>query len=351
MSACHVSSRMTLIRFLIPCVFATAACLSAPAFADPVADFYTDKSMTLIIGSDIGAGYDAQGRLMARHLGRFIPGHPNIIVQNMPAAGSLAAANHLYNISAKDGTVFGLMMRNILTAAMTNPKAVLFDIGKFKWIGSLATENGVMIAWHTAPHKTPADLFNQQLIVGGTTGTDTEISARLLNEFIGTKFKVVTGYKGNAEVQLAMERGEVQGMANLSWSNLKNVKSDYLANNSVRILLQNSLQKAPDLPDVPLALDFAKDEEGRKVMELYFGQKLAARPVMAPPGVPADRLTALRTAFMAMGDDPRFQEDAVKSKLEINPTSYEVVEKVIASITSTPEPIVKRFFDVTSPQK
>ncbi|HTI88514.1 MAG TPA: tripartite tricarboxylate transporter substrate-binding protein [Alphaproteobacteria bacterium] len=326
-------------------------CFTDSAVADPVTDFYSDKQMTLIIGSDIGAGYDAQGRLMARHIGRFIPGNPNIVVQNMPAAGSLAAANHLYNIAPKDGTYFGMMMRNILTAQMTNPSAVRFDVAKFSWIGSLATENGVMIAWHTAPHKTVQDLLTRPLIVGGTTGTDTEISARLLNEFIGTKFKIVAGYKGNNDVELAMERGEVEGMANLSWSNLKNVKADYLKNNEVRILLQNSLEKAPDLPDVPLATDYAKDSQGRQVMELYFSQKLAARPVMAPPGVPADRLKAIREAFLKMAADPKFQADAEKSRLEVNPAGYETVEKVIASITSASPEVTKRFFEATTPQK
>lgn len=349
MSICR---RVPIFAHFLAAAVATAGCLlTAPAFSESLEDFYSDKQVTLIIGSDIGAGYDAQGRLMARHIGRFMPGHPNIVVQNMPAAGSLAAANHLYNIAPKDGTVFGMMMRNVLTAAMTNPDAVRFDISKFSWIGSLATENGVMIAWHTAPQKTVDDLLKQPLIVGGTTGTDTEISARLLNEFIGTKFKIVAGYKGNAEVELAMERGEVEGMANLSWSNLKNVKADYLKNNLVHILLQNSLEKAPDLANVPLATDFAKDAEGRKVMELYFSQKLAARPVMAPPGLPADRLKALRTAFMVMADDPKFQEDAEKSKLEVNPAGYESVEKVIATITSAPPEVTKRFFEATTPKK
>jgi tripartite-type tricarboxylate transporter receptor subunit TctC len=335
----------------VPAAVLAGLLITGPAFADPVADFYSDKAMTLIIGSDIGAGYDAQGRLMARHIARFIPGNPNIVVQNMPAAGSLAAANHLYNIAPKDGTYIGMMMRNILTAQMTNPSAVRFDVAKFSWIGSLATENGVMIAWHTAPHKTVQDLLTRPLIVGGTTGTDTEISARLLNEFIGTKFKIVAGYKGNNDVELAMERGEVEGMANLSWSNLKNVKADYLKNNEVRILLQNSLEKAPDLPDVPLATDYAKDPQGRQVMELYFSQKLAARPVMAPPGVPTDRMRAIRGAFLKMADDPKFQADAEKSRLEVNPTGYETVEKVIAAITSASPEVTKRFFEATAPQK
>src|SRR4051812_7990261 len=165
--------RVRVSRCSLAATAAVVACLAAAsASADTVADFYAEKPITLIIGSDIGAGYDAQGRLMALHIGRHIPGNPNIVVQNMPAAGSLAAANHLYNIAAKDGTFFGMMMRNILTAQMTNPTAVRFDITKFNWIGSLATENGVMIAWHAAPHTTVQDLLTKQLIVGGTTGTD-----------------------------------------------------------------------------------------------------------------------------------------------------------------------------------
>jgi tripartite-type tricarboxylate transporter receptor subunit TctC len=187
------------------------------------------------------------------------------------------------------------------------------------------------------------------MIVGGTTGTDTEITARLLNEFTGTKLKIVTGYKGNADVQLAMERGEIQGMGNISWSNLKRLS--YLPNNQVRILMQNALEKAPELPDVPLALDFAKSDIDRKVLELFFGQRLVARPVVAPPNLPADRVAILRAAFVALGKDPEFNADAKKSKLEVDPTSHEAVSAVIATIASASPEVVKLFSEATAPRK
>jgi tripartite-type tricarboxylate transporter receptor subunit TctC len=329
-----------------------AAGWAGQASAQSVADFYGDKQVIVIVGAAVGGGYDAQGRLMARYLGAFIPGRPNLVAENMPAAGSLAAANHLFNIAAKDGTVIGLMQRNVLTAGLTSSSAVRFDIGKFNWIGSLANETGLVATWRTAPVKTAADLSRQEIIVGATIGTDTEITARLLNELTGTRLKIVSGYKGNADVLLAMERGEVQGIADESWSNLKTTKPGYLKDNLIRLLMQNALQKAPDVPgNPPLSLDFAKNDQDRKVMELYFGQKVVARPVLAPPGVPADRLKALREAFDAMGKDPAFRKAAVDSKLELNPTSYAAVDKVIGLIAATPPDIAKRFSEATAPRK
>lgn len=322
------------------------------AEADSVSDFYAGKQMIVIVGAAVGGGYDAQGRQMARYLGKFIPGNPSLVVENMPAGGSIAAANHIFNIAAKDGTVIGLMQRNVLTAGMTSPSVVHFDIGKFNWIGSLANETGLLATWHTAPVATAADLFKNEIIVGATIGTDTEITARLLNELTGTKMKIVTGYKGNADVLLAMERGEVQGIGDESWSNLKTTKPGYLKDHQIRLLMQNALEKAPDVPgDPPLSLDFARNAKDREVMELYFGQKVVARPVLAPPGVPADRLKALRTAFDSMGKSSEFRDAAVAAKLELNPTSYEAVEKVIDLITATPPDIAKRFNEATAPRK
>jgi tripartite-type tricarboxylate transporter receptor subunit TctC len=319
------------------------------AHSQPQTDFYAGKRINLVMGSDVGGGYDALARLTARHLGHFIPGNPAVIVQAMPGGSGLIAANYLYNIAEKDGTELGLVMRNVLTAALTNPESARFDIAKFNWIGSLASESGMVIAWHTAGKEKAADLFQSEMIVGGTTGTDTEITARLLNEFTGTKLKIVTGYKGNADVQLAMERGEIQGMGNISWSNLKRLS--YLPNNQVRILMQNALEKAPELPDVPLALDFAKSDIDRKVLELFFGQRLVARPVVAPPNLPADRVAILRAAFVALGKDPEFNADAKKSKLEVDPTSHEAVSAVIATIASASPEVVKLFSEATAPRK
>jgi tripartite-type tricarboxylate transporter receptor subunit TctC len=329
---------------------AIGICLAA--VSAQAADFYAGKQMILIIGADTGGGYDAQGRLMARHIGQFIPGHPNIIVQNMPAAGSLVAANTLYAISPKDGTTFGFVQRGVLTAKITNPSGVHYEVDKFNWIGNLSTESAVTVAWHTSAVKTTGDLFKKEFIVGGSgPNIDTETTPRILNALIGTKFKIVSGYKGTTDIVLAMERGEVDGLADWSWSNVKTRKADYLKEGKIVLLMQSALQKEPDLPNVPLALDYAKTESDRKVMELFFSQKTAARPVLAPPGVPAERVAILRAAFMKMAQDPQFLKDADKSKLEIDPTSGESVEAIVKLIASAPPDVLKRLTAALAVQK
>ena len=285
---------------------------------------------------------------MARFLGQFIPGNPTVIVENMPAGGSLAAANYLYNIAARDGTFIGLMQRNVLTAKMNSPEVVKYDLGKFNWLGSLSRETGLVITSSATPVTSAADLFQREVIVGGTIGTDTAITGRLLNALIGTKFKIVTGYKGNADVLLAMDRGEVQGMADKSWSNLKITKAQDIRDGKLRLLLQNALEKSSDLPNVPLSLDYARNDTDRKTLELYFGQKVVARPILAPPGVPPEHLDLLRTAFTAMAGNAEFREAAAKAHVEIDPASAEAVDEVIGLITTAPEAVVRRFSEITA---
>ena len=332
--------------------FASAAFLAAPAFAqDTVESFYSGRQVTLILGADSGGGYDTLGRLMARHIGDHIPGRPVLVVQNMPAAGSLAAANHLYNVAAKDGSVIGLLQRGMMIAHLTNPAGVHFDIAKFNWLGSLATETAVTVALADAPAKTAADLFTKGLIVGGTTGSDPETTPRLLNALIGTRFKIVNGYTGTNEAALAMERGEVQGIGDWSWSSFLVQRPDWLRDGKARILLQAGLHKLPNLPDVPNALDYVKNDTDRKVMELYLAQKEAARPVLAPPGVPSDRVAALRQAFAALADDKAFLDDAAKSRATVNPTSAESITHVVQLIAGTPSDISKKLTEALTPPK
>jgi tripartite-type tricarboxylate transporter receptor subunit TctC len=267
----------------------------------------------------------------------------------MPGAGSLQATNNLYNISAKDGTVMGLVQRGVLTSKITNPNGVHFDIAKFNWIGNLSTETAVSLAWHTTPFKTIGDVMKNEMIVGGTGPTiDTETTPRLLNALIGTKFKIISGYKGTADLTLAMERGETQGMGDWSWSNVKTRRPEYLRDGKIRVLLQVATEKLSDLPDVPLALDYVKNDTDRKVMELFLAQKTVARPVLAPPGIPADRVAAIRKAFVDMTNDAAFKRDADKSKLEIEPATGEAVDKVIKLIAATPDDIGKRLTQAIS---
>jgi len=333
-------------RMITAGLLALQSCASAVA-----AEFYAGKQITFIAGSGVGGGYDLLARLTARHIGRLIPGHPTVIVQNQPAAGSLVAANQIYNTAPKDGTAIALIQRGMLLAKLTNPSAVRFELDKLNWLGNLASETGLVLAWHTAPHRNAKDLLEQELIVGGQTGVDPEITPRLYNALIGTRFKIVTGYNGTAEIALAIERGEVQGIGDWSWASFKKQRPDWIRDKKVTLLLQGALQRDPELPDLPSALDFVKSDADRKVMELFFTQKTIARPVIAPPGIPAERLAELRAAFAPLATDREFLADAEKSGLDVAPIPGEAVDKVVALIAGTPADIAERFAKVFAPAR
>jgi tripartite-type tricarboxylate transporter receptor subunit TctC len=323
--------------------------LTQPATAQSVAEFYGGKQINLLVGASAGGGYDALGRLAARHLGKHIPGHPTVVVQNMPAAGSLAATNHIANTAPHDGTLIALVQRGMLLAKLTNPNGVRFEVGKLNWLASLASETGVAIAWHTTPLQTGKDLFEKELIVGGITNVDPETTPRMLNALIGTKFKIITGYPGTREIILAIERGEVQGLGDISISSLMRARPDWLRDKRVRILMQIALEKDPELPGIPFALDYVKNDLDRKVMELNLTQKRIARPIIAPPGLPADRLAALRAAFAALATDKEFLADATKAKIEVSPLAGPAVDKVVALIVGTPVEVAARYSKIMAP--
>lgn len=322
-----------------------------PTYAQSAAEFYAGKQITFIVGASTGGGYDTQARLVARHLGKHVPGNPTIIVQNMPGAGSLAAANYIYNVAAKDGSVIALVMRGMLLIKNWSPASVRFDLGRLNWIGSINSEVALTVAWHTAPHKTVKDLFDKELIVGGTTGVDPETTPRLFNALLGTKFKIVNGYPGTTEIILAMERGEVQGIGDWSWSSIKTARPDWLRDKKITLLMQAALQKDPELPEVPSALEFVKNDADRKVMDLYLTQKTVARPVIAPPGIPAERLAVLRAGFIALAKDKGFIADAHNARLDVAPISGEAVDKVISLIISASPETVGRLGKAIASEK
>jgi tripartite-type tricarboxylate transporter receptor subunit TctC len=323
------------------------ASLNAPVAAQSVADFFAGKQISLLVGASAGGGYDHLGRLTAKHLSKHIPGRPTVIVQNMPAAGSLVATNHIANNAPRDGTMIALVQRGMLLAKLTNPSGVRFEVNQLNWLASLASETGVTLAWHTALHQTTQDLFEKELIVGGIVNVDPETTPKLLNALIGTKFKIILGYPGTREIILAMERGEVQGIADMSLSSIKRSRPDWLRDKKVRILMQAALEKDPELPGVPFALDFVKSEADRKVMQLYLTQKKIARPIVAPPGLPADRLAALRGAFAALVSDKEFLADA--AKMDVDPIPGPAVDKVITLISATPPEVAARYGQVMAP--
>jgi tripartite-type tricarboxylate transporter receptor subunit TctC len=273
------------------------------------------------------------------------------MVRNMPGAGGLVAANHFYNIAARDGTVIALLQRTIFTSKMLIPKNVNFDVTKMNWLGSLASEPGILMVWHTADAKTTADLFSKQVIVGGAgAANDSELTPKVLNAVIGTQLKVVGGYQSITAAVLAMERGEVQGVTDWSWSNAKSRNPQFLEKKLGLVLMQFALTRSPDLSDVPTPLEFAKSEEDKALLSIYFSPKSVSRPVALPPNVPEDRIKIMRAAFAATAKDPEFLADAAKSRIPVNVTFDDSVAKVIDIIAKAPPEIGERLRKIISAQ-
>ena len=314
---------------------------AAGAQTPSVEEFYKGKTIRLIVSSEPGGGYDNYARLVARHLGEHIPGKPSVIVQNMPGAGGLNAANNIFNIAPKDGTVIGHVQRNVPFVAIQGLPGPRFDPTKFNWLGSLNNEVNVCVAWHTAKVKSVQDALKDELIVGGSGPNDTEVTPAVLNNILGTKFKIITGYPSSSAVTLAMERGEVEGLCS-SYSSIENRNRHWITEKKVNFLVQNSTKKHPDLPNVPLAMEFAKNNEDRQLIELNDARLIMGRPFMVGPDVPEDRVKALRAAFSAMVQDPHFLEDAKKQSMEITPVDGDEVQELLERVAKTPKAVIER---------
>ena len=327
---------------------ATAVLLGGTLSSAMAADFYAGKQISLVVGAPAGGGYDLLGRVVSRHMGKHIPGAPGIIVQNMPAANSIAATNYLANVALRDGTAIALVQRGMLLAKFINPTGVQFDITRLNWIGNLNSETGLLIARADAPVKNAQDLLQKELIVGGQTGVDPEITPRLYNAFLGMKMRIISGYEGTTAIGLAMEKGEVDAVGDWSWSSLKVQRPEWIRDRKINILLQGALEKDPELPDVPNALEFVKDDLSRRALELYFTQKTVARPLVAPPDVPAERLAILRKALMELAADKDFLDDVKRSRLDVSLLPGEAVQGFIAKVASTPPDAVARFVGAMS---
>lgn len=322
----------------------TLALLSSQAaFAQSVADFYKGKTITIVVGSDVGGGYDLTARTLAHHLARHIPGQPSIIVQNKPGASSIVAANYVYEIAPKDGTVIAAAQRPIPFQTLFGDTGVRFDVRKIQWLGSTTNELGVVVAWHTAPQQTFADLYKSEMLIGGTgPATDPELFPRAMNRVLGTRFRIVGGYPGQAQVALAMERGEIQGSGNWSFSDIEKGHPDWITEKKVRLLLQLGLAKSqsPILREVPLVLDVARNDDERHVFEILMGMKALGRPYFVAPGVPTDRTQALREAFMATMRDPQFLAEANQLLGPIDPVSGTDMQVIIANVYALPASVV-----------
>jgi tripartite-type tricarboxylate transporter receptor subunit TctC len=313
------------------------------AVAQGGADFYKDKTVDVYVGYSAGGGYDVYARILARHLGRHIPGNPTVLTKNMPGAGSLTLANWLYNVGPKDGTAFGIIGRGTAFDPLLGSTKARFDAAKFNWIGSMNDEVSVCVAWHTTGIKTLEQLTQTELVVGGTgPAADTDQFPKVLNGVLGTKMKLVTGYPGGNDINLAMERGEVQGRCGWSWSSVIATHKAWLDEKKINVLIQLALGKHADLPNVPLVTDFAKTEEEKSIFNLVFARQVMGRPFLAPPGIPQERVDVLRNAFMAVLKDKDFLAEADKAKLEITPVAGDAVQKLVSEVNRTPKEIATR---------
>jgi tripartite-type tricarboxylate transporter receptor subunit TctC len=313
------------------------------AVADDVAGFYKNRNVDEYVGYSTGGAYDFYARVIGRHMGAHLPGNPTLVPRNMEGAGSLRLANWLYRVAPQDGSVFATIGRGIAFDPLLIGTGDQFDATKFNWIGSANNEISVCVAMRDSGISKFEDLFTRELTVGGTgTSADTDQFPRVLNGVLGTHFKTIEGYPGGNDVVLAMERGEVAGRCGWSWSSVKATHKSWLDDKRMIVLVQLSLTKHPELPDVPLVMDFAKTDEQRAILKMVFARNVMGRPFLAPPNVPAERVAALRSAFAETMKDKDFLAEADKTELEINPVSGEEVEKLVRDVYATPSDIVEK---------
>jgi tripartite-type tricarboxylate transporter receptor subunit TctC len=330
----------------------TAAALLASAVstarAESVEDFYRGKTVTLVIGYSVGGGYDLYGRLVARYLGKYMPGQPNVVPQNREGAGSLRAAIYIYNAAPKDGTVIGTFSRSMAVAPLLNEAP--FDASKFTWLGSVSTDVNVCMTWKTSPIKTWDDMLAKPFTLGGLgAGADPDIFALMFKNVFGAKVKLVTGYPGTNDVALAMERGEVDGLCGLSWSTVKTRHTDWLKGQKVNIPVQAGLHKENDIASVPSVMDLVTTPEQKQIVRLILASQEMARPFAAPPGIPDDRKRALIEAFAKTMKDPDFLAEAAKMQADVNPVSAATIESLVADVYKTPKDVVAKAAKATAP--
>ncbi len=317
-----------------------AAAAGAPAQAQSVAEFYRGKTINMLIGVGVGGEYDLQARLVARHIGKHIPGNPNVVPQNMVGAGGINMANNLYNTAPRDGTTIGMMGNNFPASQAVGAKNVKFDAGKMQWLGTIAPVVETMAVWHTAGVKSVADLRKQETIAGASgRGAITYFYPMMMNAFLETKFKIVTGYPGGNQINLAMERGEVQARNN-TWSSWKATRPQWIRDKLIYVVAQAG-PRASDL-DAPSVEELARTPDDRLTIELIVSGTQLGRPFATTPDIPADRLAALRDAFRATMKDPEFLKDAAQMNFEVNPVYGEPMQKIVEKILSTPKPLAER---------
>ena len=312
------------------------------AHAD-VADFYRGKNLRIFVGYAPGTGYDVYARLLGRHLAKHIPGQPGVVIQNMPGAASLTMVNYIYNVAPRDGTEIGVPARVLFVEPLFGNENARFEARKFTWLGSMNRDVAMCFTWHTSGIATIEDAMKREVLIGASGVNSGSYSfPQIVNAFVGTRLKTILGYPDSAAVGLAMERGELEGYCSFAYASIKSARPQWLEKKEINLLLQLTIHRHPELPNVPVLMDLAKDDATRQAFALVFADQEMGRPVFAPPDVPSDRAAALRAAFAATMTDPEFLDDAARSGVEIDPIDAKAVEQVLARIYATPPDVIQR---------
>lgn len=330
--------------FCVVAVLASALSLvgNRSAVADSVEDFYKGKSITITVGYTPGGSYDYYARVFAEHMGKYVPGAPTIIVRNQPGAGSLVAANYLFNVAPKDGTALGVVTQTVMLEGPLGTPGVKFDATQFSYVGRMSLVLETMISRADAPAKTIADVRQHEMIAGGTGPTSpTEGYPRLLNAFAGTKFRIVSGFGGTSDLMLALERHEIDALEN-SWNSILRTQKELLDAKKINVLVQAVSERNKQLPDTPTLVEMANNPEDKAALEFYISSANVSRSLLGPPGIPADRLTALRTAFEAATNDPALRAEIEQSGSEFDPASGEYLAGLAQKVGSTPRNVIDR---------
>lgn len=322
-------------------VLAAALLAGAPVMAqESVEEFYAGKTIDMIIGYSPGGGYDQYARLVARHLGNYIPGNPEIVPRNMPGASSRLAAGYIYNVAPQDGTVLGTADQSLAVAQAMGDEALELDASGFGYIGSPAMENNVLITWHESGVETVDDAKETAIPIGATGGSTSSQYPTIMNELLGTRFEIITGYPGGNDINFAMESGEVSGRGSVNWASVKPL--GWYEEGLINVLVQIGLQSEADLTDVPLLYELAENEEDEQLLRLLSAPTAIGRPIFTTPNVPEERLQALRDAFDEMVADPAFIEAAANEGLGVIPVSGEQLQATVDEILATSPEVAAR---------
>ena len=334
---------------LITAVFACGSFTSAPAAAQDN-EFYRGKQITILVAGTAGGGIDIGARQVARHLGKHIPGNPAIVAQLMPGAGGIRMIDHMHKVAPKDGTVIGIVPPGPIIEPLIGKRQASYAMTDFVSIGAMNKEVSLCISWGASKFKTIDDAMKSQMVVAGTgAGSSPDIYPVVLNEVLHTRFKVITGYQGSQETIIAIERTEVDGRCGWGWSSLKSTKPDWIRDKKINILLQLALEKNPDFPDVPLVMDLVKNEADKQLLTLLFGPLAINKPFFGPPGMMPERTAELRKAFAQAMQDPELRAEVVKMTGEdLEPTSGEDMQKLVAQLYATPEAVAHKLRDILS---